>query len=174
MSLRAKARRLTLMAFDVDGVLTDGRLYYGADGEQLKVFHTLDGHGLKMIAAAGITVALITGRRSDMVSKRAAELGIAHVIQGREDKGAALSALAAELGMGLDTCGYAGDDLPDVSAMQIAALRFSVPNGHPLAQREADFLCRQKGGEGAVRNICDYLLGARGLLHDATDTEASQ
>lgn len=169
ISLRAKARRLTLMAFDVDGVLTDGRLYYSADGELLKVFHTLDGHGLKMIAAAGITVALITGRRSEMVNKRAAELGINHVIQGREDKGAALTSLATELGMSLDTCGYAGDDLPDISAMRIAALSFSVPNGHPLAQRQADLICQQRGGEGAVRNICDYLLGARGLQHDDTE-----
>src|SRR5690606_27206863 len=105
-ALRARARNLKLMAFDVDGVMTDGRLYYGPEGETLKVFHTLDGHGLKMLAAAGVTLAIITGRNSEMVARRARDLGIAHVIQGREDKGVALKALADELGFEADANGY--------------------------------------------------------------------
>jgi 3-deoxy-D-manno-octulosonate 8-phosphate phosphatase (KDO 8-P phosphatase) len=162
LAVRAKARRLKLMAFDVDGILTDGRLYYGADGEALKAFHTLDGHGLKMLASAGITVALITGRRSEMVLRRAGELNIQHVIQGREDKGTALGALAAELGLQADACGYAGDDLPDVDALQWAALAFSVPNAHRCAREAADLITESRGGEGAVREMCDFILDARG------------
>ena len=162
ISLRAAARRLRLMAFDVDGVLTDGRLWYGPEGEQLKAFHTLDGHGLKLLAAAGIEVALITGRRSAMVERRAAELGIRHVIQGREDKGVALTALADSLGVTAAQCGYAGDDLPDVPALTLAALAFSVPNGHDSALAAADLVTRRGGGEGAVREICDFILDARG------------
>lgn len=158
---RARARQLRLMAFDVDGILTDGRLYYGPDGEVLKVFHTLDGHGLKMLAASGVTLALITGRNSAMVSRRAAELGIEHVIQGREDKGHALATLAAELGLEADAVGYAGDDLPDIPALNWAALGFSVPNGHIQARAAADLVTQTGGGQGAAREICDLLLEAR-------------
>ena len=164
LALRASARRLKLMAFDVDGILTDGRLWYGADGEMLKAFHTLDGHGLKMIAAAGIEVALITGRRSEMVLRRASELGIRHVIQGREDKGVALATLAGELGLEATACGYAGDDLPDVPALEWSALAFSVPNAHQSARSTADLISDARGGEGAVREICDFILDARGAL----------
>lgn len=161
LSLRARARKLTLMAFDVDGVLTDGRLYYGADGEQLKVFHTLDGHGLKALATAGVTVALITGRQSAMVSRRAAELGIEHVIQGREDKGGALAALADQLAVTAGQCGYCGDDQPDISALDWAALTFSVPNGHASARQAAQLITEAEGGHGAVREICDFICAAR-------------
>lgn len=160
-ALKAAAKKLKLMAFDVDGILTDGRLYYGPDGEILKTFHTLDGHGIKMLAAAGITVALITGRRSQMVLTRANELGIAHVIQGREDKGLALQELANSLDISTDQCGYAGDDLPDVSALEIVSLGFSVPNGHRSAQQAASIITDHSGGQGAVREICDFILDAR-------------
>lgn len=108
------AQNLRLMAFDVDGVMTDGRLLFGPQGEELKVFNTLDGHGLKKLAASGVTLAIITGRNSPMVAKRAADLGIEHVIQGREDKGVALEALADSLSIAAHETGYAGDDEPDV------------------------------------------------------------
>ncbi len=160
-ALRARARRLRLMAFDVDGVFTDGRLYYGPDGEQMKVFHTLDGHGIKMLAASGVTVALITGRDSPMVKRRAAELGIEHVIQGREDKGEALQELAGQLETDAEQVGYAGDDVPDVPAMEWAGLSFSVPGGHVQARQAAHRITRAPGGSGAVREICDLLLDAR-------------
>ena len=111
------AQNLRLMAFDVDGVMTDGRLLFGPQGEELKVFNTLDGHGLKKLAASGVTLAIITGRNSPMVAKRAADLGIEHVIQGREDKGVALEALAESLSIAAHETGYAGDDEPDVSAL---------------------------------------------------------
>lgn len=159
---RHLARRLRLMAFDVDGVMTDGSLYYGADGEVFKVFNSQDGHGLKRLAASGVTLAIITGRNSPMVARRAADLGIAQVIQGREDKGAALAALAGELGVGADECAYMGDDEPDVSALLWAALGFSVANGHASALAVASHVTRAAGGKGAVREVCDLLLAARG------------
>lgn len=158
----ADARNLKLMAFDVDGVLTDGRLYYGPDGEALKVFNTLDGHGLKKLAASGVTLALITGRDTPMVARRAAELGIQHVIQGREDKGVALADLAASLNLTARETGYAGDDEPDVPALQWAQIAFAPASGHHCARAAADHVTRARGGEGAVREICDALLEHRG------------
>ena len=160
-ALTAAARRLKLMAFDVDGILTDGRLYYGPDGEAMKVFHTLDGHGLKMLRQAGVTLALITGRQSAMVSRRASELGIEHVIQGREDKGVALQALAESLSLSAAQTGYAGDDLPDVAALEWAAFSVSVPNAHPCARDAAAMVTESPGGQGAAREICDFILQAR-------------
>ncbi len=158
----ADARNLKLMAFDVDGVLTDGRLYYGPDGEALKVFNTLDGHGLKKLAASGVTLALITGRDTPMVARRAAELGVQHVIQGREDKGVALADLAASLNLTARETGYAGDDEPDVPALQWAQIAFAPASGHQSARAAADHVTRARGGEGAVREICDALLEHRG------------
>lgn len=158
----ADARNLKLMAFDVDGVLTDGRLYYGPDGEALKVFNTLDGHGLKKLAASGVTLALITGRDTPMVVRRAAELGIQHVIQGREDKGVALADLAASLGVTARETGYAGDDEPDVPALHWAQIAFAPAGAHDCARAAADHVTRARGGEGAVREICDALLEHRG------------
>ncbi len=160
--LRHLARQLRLMAFDVDGVMTDGSLYYGADGEAFKVFNSKDGHGLKRLAASGVTLAIITGRNSPMVAKRAADLGIQHVIQGREDKGDALAALAAELDIAQAQCGYMGDDEPDVSALEWAALGFSVADGHISAREAACRVTQLGGGKGAVREVCDLLLVARG------------
>lgn len=160
-ALRERARHLALLATDVDGVLTDGRLWYGPDGEVMKAFHILDGHGLKMLGRAGITVALITGRDSPMVTRRAQELGIGHVIQGREDKGVALQALAAELGLAAEAVGYVGDDLPDVPALEWAGLAFSVPNAHPRVRAVADLVTDTPGGQGAIREICDFILDAR-------------
>lgn len=155
------ARALRLMAFDVDGVLTDGRLYYGPEGEQLKVFNTLDGHGLKKLAASGVTLALITGRDTPMVARRARELGIEHVIQGREDKGQALAELAGTLGISAEQTGYAGDDEPDVPALRWARLTFAPANAHACAREAAHHVTQARGGEGAVREICDALLALR-------------
>lgn len=161
-ALRARARRLRLMAFDVDGVLTDGRLHYGPEGEVLKVFHVRDGHGLKQLARAGVTLAIITGRESTMVARRAGELGIEHVIQGRDDKGEALAALAAELNLPAEAVGYAGDDEPDVAALHWAGLGFSVADAHDCALEAADWIAPRNGGDGAARAICDLVLEARG------------
>lgn len=156
------AKQLKLMAFDVDGVMTDGSLHYTADGEKTKVFNSLDGHGLKQLANSGVVLAIITGRNSPMVAKRAADLGIEQVIQGREDKGVALADLAAQFGFSADECGYMGDDEPDVSALIWAGLAFSVANGHRTAKDAAAYVTERRGGQGAVREVCDSLLAARG------------
>ena len=155
------ARNLRLMAFDVDGVMTDGRIYFSPEGEALKVFNTLDGHGLKKLAASGVTLAIITGRNTPMVARRAADLGIEHVIQGREDKGVALADLARQLGVDASATGYAGDDEPDVSALKWAQLSFAPANAHDCAKDAADHVTQRCGGEGAVREICDAILAQR-------------
>lgn len=155
------AHNLALMVFDVDGVMTDGRLHYGPDGEHLKVFHVHDGHGLKKLAATGVTLAIITGRNTAMVAHRARELGIEHVIQGREDKGEALAELAGRLGLTARETGYAGDDEPDVAALQWAQLAFAPANARDCAKHAADHITDAAGGEGAVREICDALVALR-------------
>ena len=155
------AQNLRLMAFDVDGVMTDGRIYFSPEGEAIKVFNTLDGHGLKKLAASGVTLAIITGRNTPMVAKRAADLGIAHVIQGREDKGVALADLAQQLSIAASETGYAGDDEPDVSALHWAQLSFAPANAHDCAKNAADHITERRGGEGAVREICDAILAQR-------------
>lgn len=160
-ALRSRARHLKLMVFDVDGVMTDGRLYYGPDGEQFKIFNTLDGHGMKKLRAAGVTLAIITGRNSRMVSHRAEELGIAHVIQGRADKREALMELAETLQVPAEAIGYAGDDEPDVGALEWAGLSFSVDGAHACAREAAAMVTERRGGDGAVREICDFILDAR-------------
>jgi|SRR5699024_321273 len=160
-TLRTRAKAMRLMAFDVDGVLTDGRLFYNADGEVLKVFHALDGQGLKALRASGIKLAIITGRNSPMVQKRAADLGFDKVVQGRDDKSVVLTAIAEEFGYSAEQVGYVGDDVPDVPALEWASIAFSVPNAHHSAQQVAQIITQRPGGHGAARDICDILLAAR-------------
>jgi 3-deoxy-D-manno-octulosonate 8-phosphate phosphatase (KDO 8-P phosphatase) len=155
-------RRARALVLDVDGVLTDGRLYYGAKGEALKAFHVRDGHGIKAVAAAGITVAIISGRKSAMVAKRARELGIRHVVQGAGDKLAALTKLAAKLGLPLEHCVCVGDDTPDAPILSAAGLGVAVADAHADALAAADLTTTRPGGRGAVREVCDWLIAARG------------
>lgn len=155
------AARVRLLVLDVDGVLTDGRLYYGARGEALKVFHVRDGLGLKLLAAAGITVAVISGRRSGMTARRCRELGVRHLLQGVEDKLVAFHRLRGRLGMSSSACACIGDDLPDVPLMREVGLSFAVADAHPQAHGAAHVITQLAGGRGAVREVCDYLLEAR-------------
>lgn len=155
------AARVRLLVLDVDGVLTDGRLYYGARGETLKVFHVRDGLGMKLLAAAGVTVAVISGRRSSMTDRRCRELGVRHLLQGVEDKLAAFHRLRGRLGMSSSVCACVGDDLPDVPLMRQVGLSFAVADAHPQARDAAHVITRLPGGKGAVREVCDYLLEAR-------------
>jgi 3-deoxy-D-manno-octulosonate 8-phosphate phosphatase (KDO 8-P phosphatase) len=155
------AARVRLLVLDVDGVLTDGRLYYGARGEMLKVFHVRDGLGLKLLAAGGVTAAVISGRRSGMTAKRCRELGVRHLLQGVEDKLAAFQRLRGGLGMSSGECACIGDDVPDVPLMQEVGLSFAVADAHPQARSAAHVITRLRGGNGAVREVCDYLLEAR-------------
>ena len=165
IAIQEAATRIRLLALDVDGVLTDGKLYFSADGDELKAFNILDGHGIKMLHQAGIMTAIITGRSSPLTQRRAENLGIHWLYQGREDKKQALDELAVESGVGLAEMAYAGDDLPDLAAIQAAGLGISVPNGYPAVIESADWCTRASGGNGAVREICDLLLSARNELN---------
>jgi 3-deoxy-D-manno-octulosonate 8-phosphate phosphatase (KDO 8-P phosphatase) len=156
-------RRVRLLVLDVDGVLTDGRLYYGARGESLKVFNVKDGHGIKQVAAAGITVAIISGRKSPIVTRRARELGIRHVAQGVTDKLAALQKLVKSQSVALEHCACVGDDTPDAPMLNAAGLAIAVADAHPDARAVADLLTTRAGGQGAVREVCDWLIEARRL-----------
>jgi 3-deoxy-D-manno-octulosonate 8-phosphate phosphatase (KDO 8-P phosphatase) len=155
------AAAIRLLVLDVDGVLTDGRLYFGARGEALKVFHAHDGYGIRKLIAAGVEVAVISGRRSAAVSVRCREMGIARVIQGASDKLAAFERLRRSARIPARACACVGDDLPDVPLFGVVGLSFAVANAHPLARRAADRVTRLSGGMGAVREVCDQLLGAR-------------
>jgi len=159
-----RLRPLRLMAFDVDGVLTDGRLWYGENGELIKGFHALDGYGLRMLRESGIAIALVTGREGPIVARRAAELGIAIVHQGVSDKGLAISALAQEHGCTLAEVGYMGDDIIDLPALQKVGFAASVPNAPIYVSQIAHWMATQPGGSGAVRECCDLILAAQGKL----------
>lgn len=159
-----KAHAIKLLVLDVDGVLTDGRLWYGNSGEELKAFNIQDGLGIKLLQRAGIDVAIITGRTSQLVARRGAELGIKHIVQGREDKLTALRTLAAELHLTLDAIAYMGDDLPDLSAIAATGLGIAVANAMPYVAEHAAYTTTHSGGDGAVREICDLILQAQGKL----------
>jgi len=160
--IRARAARVKLAIFDVDGVLTDGKLCYSDDGRELKAFHVHDGFGLKRLIANGIEVAVITSRMSHMVTERTAELGIAHVYQGQDNKLACYEQLIHALKLDAEQCCYCGDDLPDLAVMQRVGLGVAVANAHPWVRERALWRTQARGGEGAVREVCDLLLAAHG------------
>jgi 3-deoxy-D-manno-octulosonate 8-phosphate phosphatase (KDO 8-P phosphatase) len=166
--LAERARALRLAIFDVDGVMTDGTLYIGAEGEAFKAFNILDGHGLKMLQAAGIATAIISGRSSEAVSRRAAELAIAHVVQGSQDKVADFERLTRALGIEPSACSYMGDDLPDLALMRRCGLAVAVANAVEAVKQAAHYVTRAHGGRGAVREFCDLALAARGQLGAAS------
>lgn len=157
-----KAKNIKLFAMDVDGILSDGKIIYNSYDVETKAFYVQDGVGLKALQDFGIELAIITGRTSPMVERRARELGIKHLIQGRDDKFTALSSLADELNLDLSECAYMGDDLPDLKAVREAGLGFSVPNGCAETQAVADFVTTKAGGNGAVREACELILHAQG------------
>ncbi len=156
-----KLGALRLIAFDVDGVFTDGRFYLSDDGIETKAFHTQDGYGVRQILNAGIEVAVISGRRSGAVEKRMAELGVPHVVLGCKDKVAAMDELAARLGIAVAACGYVGDDMPDLKLLEHVGFSAAVANAVPALQERCDYVTRKPGGFGAVREICELLLAAR-------------
>ena len=155
------ARRLALLVLDVDGVLTDGGLWFGPRGEALKRFHVRDGHGIKLLRAAGIEVALVSGRRSAAVGARARELGVKLVLQGVADKSQALDRLLQRLSLTDTQVACIGDDTPDVPLFVRVALAVAVRDAHPLAARAAHCRTTLPGGNGAVREVVDWILAAR-------------
>lgn len=148
-----------LLVLDVDGVMTDGRLYYGANGETQKAFNVRDGHGIKLLRAAGIDVAIISGRNSPSVSHRAQELGIEHVHQGVIDKGDELTRLLASVQVRAEWAACLVDDTPDLPMMAIVGFPVAVADAHPSVLRAARWITRAGGGGGAVRELADHLLG---------------
>ncbi|WP_262927391.1 KdsC family phosphatase [Phytohalomonas tamaricis] len=157
-----QARTIKLLALDVDGVLTDGRLHYQDDGRESKSFNILDGQGIRLLIQSGVSIAIITGRESSMVSRRAQELGIAHVHQKCKDKWTVLTTLADELGLELKQIAYCGDDLPDLYTICHVGLGLSVPNAPEYIRSRARYVTQQAGGQGAVREICELIIQAQG------------
>ena len=165
------ASKVRLLALDVDGILTDGRLYFSNRGEELKTFHTLDGHGIKMLQERKIEIALITGRTSTILEQRAAELEIVNVFQGCCNKLSSLNTILENQSYTIDEVAYAGDDLPDLDAIRAVGLSFSVPNAHPTVKAAVDAITSLNGGWGAVREISDFILESQGkspLLNKST------
>lgn len=160
--LLARAARIRLAVFDVDGTLTDGRLWYGEDGRETKVFHVHDGLGLKLLQSHGVEVALITARISHPVALRAEELKIAHVYQGQSDKLACFRELLAALDLDAEQAAFIGDDLPDLPPMRQAGLAVAVANAHPWVAEQAHWRTGKTGGLGAAREVCDLILLAQG------------
>lgn len=160
-SVHEKAQKIRLLALDVDGVLTDGRLYFAEDGQEFKTFDTQDGHGIKLLQQAGIVCAIITGRTTKLVERRAKNLGIPHLLQGREDKLVALKELTGQLGIALAEVAYVGDDWPDLPAIKAAGLGVAVANAHEAVRQHADYVTTLSGGRAAVREVCDLILRAQ-------------
>lgn len=160
----ARAAKIKLVAFDVDGTLTDGRLIYSEDGRELKAFHALDGHGLKRLMANGVDVALVSARISHVVALRAEELGIDHVYQGQFDKRACLEDLLRGAGLAPEQTAFMGDDVADLPPMHLAGFAVAVANAHPWVIEGAHWRTSAKGGRGAVRELCDLILLAQGKV----------
>ncbi len=163
----ARARRIRLIAFDVDGVMTDGTLFLGDDGEEYKGFNSLDGHGLKMLKASGIELAIITGRSSRVVEYRARNLGIDIVHQGAHDKLAVYEALCRELHLACENTAYMGDDVVDLPVMRRAGLAITVPAAPELVKAYSHYTTVREGGRGAVREACELLMRTQGTLDAA-------
>lgn len=162
-----RAESVRLMIFDVDGVLTDGRLYYTDSGAEMKAFSTLDGLGIRMLMSSGIEIAIITGRRSEVVSHRARDLGISHVMQGVAEKRPAFLGLTASLGLAPESCGYMGDDLVDLPVLTRCGFAATTREAPEIVKRHAHFISTQPAGAGAVREVCEMILKAQGKLDAA-------
>lgn len=165
-----KAGQVKMLVLDVDGILANGQIIYDANGVETKAFSVQDGVGIKALAHYGILTAIITGRSSPMVDKRAQEIGINYVVQGRDDKLVALeelmSMLDASLNITTADCAYMGDDLPDIKAMQTVGFAATVPNAHSEVINRSDMVTTRAGGYGAVREVCDLILKGHGHYED--------
>jgi len=160
----AKAAQIKLLIFDVDGVLTDGRLIFGDDGQEYKAFHSRDGHGMKMLQASGVDVGIITGRTSKVVDHRMASLGIKHVYQGKLEKLPAFEELIAKLNLGPEQVAYMGDDVVDLTIMRRVGLAVATNDAHGLVCKHAHWQTPHNGGQGAARDLCELIMEAQGTL----------
>lgn len=157
-----RAARIQLMIFDVDGILTDGSLHYGPEGELIKTFNVLDGHGIKLLQQSGVATAIISARKSPIVARRAADLGIQHVHQGVHDKRSAFEQLLAQSALAAENCGFIGDDVIDLPILLRVGFAASVPNAHAEVRSRVHYVTQAGGGRGAVRELCDFILRAQG------------
>ena len=160
----ARARRVRLVIFDVDGVLTDGRLWYGPGGEELKAFHAFDGHGVKLLRMAGLKTALISGRESAAVTERARELGIEHVVQGADDKRKAYAAMLRRLKLRAAQTAYMGDDVVDLPILMRCGFACAPHEAPEDVRRSAHYIASADAGHGAAREVCEFILEAQGKL----------
>lgn len=167
--LLERAARVRLLALDVDGVLTDGNLYFDNQGNEMKAFSTRDGLGMRYLQENGTVLALITGRQSEIVARRAANLGIRHVYQGRNDKLDAFNELLAETGIGEQQVCFAGDDWIDIPVLDRVGLAVTVADADDVVKSRVHWITSRDGGRGAVREICDLILAARGLDQQVLD-----
>ncbi|MDB4001001.1 HAD hydrolase family protein [bacterium] len=158
------AKKIKLLLLDVDGVLTDGRLYYGNSGEEMKAFNIQDGLGIKLLQQGNVQVGIITGRVSALLQRRADELGISPVVQGREDKLIALNELLQTMDISLDEIAFMGDDLPDLAVIRRVGLGITPANGSATLAQQAHWQTTRRGGDGAVREVAEMILGAQGSL----------
>jgi len=163
-----RARQVRLVIFDVDGVLTDGSLFLGDDGQEYKAFHSRDGHGMKMLQHTGVTLAIITGRTSEVVRIRMEHLGITHVYQGQDDKLQAYESLKNILRLSDERIAYVGDDVVDLPIMRRVGLAVTVADAHPLARNHSHWQTRSPGGRGAAREVCELIMEAQDTLDGIT------
>lgn len=162
-----RARNIKLIAFDIDGVMTDGTLYFGDDGLEYKGFNSLDGHGLKMLQGTGVELAIITGRSSRVVECRARNLGITLVHQGAHDKLAVYESLCRELNLQCDETAFMGDDVVDLPVMRRAGLAIAVPAAPELVKAHSHYITSREAGRGAVREACEFIMQAQGSFDTA-------
>lgn len=163
----ARAEKIRLLILDVDGVLSDGLIYMGNNGEELKAFNVRDGYGIRCVLTSDVEVAIITGRKAKLLEDRCATLGITHLYQGQSDKRVAYHELLATLALSPEQVAYVGDDLIDWPVMAEIGLSVAVADAHPLLLPRADYVTRINGGRGAVREVCDLILLAQGKLEEA-------
>ena len=159
-----KAAKIKLLVFDVDGVLTDGRLIIGDDGQEYKAFFSKDGLGMKMLQETGVKIAVITARTSKVVIHRMQSLGIKHIYQGQLEKLPAFEKILSELNISAEQAAYVGDDVIDLPVMLRAGLAITVSDGHPLVKQHAHWQTPQAGGRGAARDVCELIMQAQGTL----------
>ena len=161
------AKNIELVVFDVDGVFTDGRIYIDNQGKETKAFNVRDGHGVRMLIHYGVQVAVISGRNSQAVNYRMKELQVTDILQGHMNKRTAFDELAKQKGLQYSHMAFVGDDIIDVQAMRLAGLSFAVADAHEWVKSHADVVTERNGGEGAVREVCELILDAKGLLREA-------
>jgi len=166
--LTQKIKNIKLLVCDIDGVFSDGRIYLGNNGEELKAFHTKDGFGIKALVASGIDVAVITGRQSNIVKNRMNALNVAHIIQGQENKLPALKQLAETLKVSFENIAYIGDDIPDLACINVVGLGVAVQDAHPQIIQQANYITTLRGGFGAVRELCDVIMHCQNSLANAS------